>query len=94
MDIVEFFSELIEPPQESSLRIDLASLEKINAIENGELTAFGKILAKIPADHEIGSLLIYGAFLSSNNISTASILSENTIFNHTLGELIFIDLCN
>lgn len=94
LDIVGFFSELVVPPNESSLSFDLATLEKCNAIEKGKLSAFGKILAKIPADRNIGTLLIYSAFLSCNNISTASILSENSIFNYTLGKLILIDLCN
>ncbi|KAJ3272875.1 hypothetical protein HDV01_005198 [Terramyces sp. JEL0728] len=64
-DVMEFLGKALSPPSKENIQSALDLLEKLGAFdENGELTALGKHISKIPADVKIAKMLIYGTIFN------------------------------
>jgi HrpA-like RNA helicase len=70
MDIMGFFSTLIEPPSCSTVESAIDTLVDLNALdpETERLTPLGKHLTKLPMDAQLGKLLVYGALLGVGDV--------------------------
>lgn len=71
-----------EPPSPITLQRALHLLERIAAIEDGEITPLGKTLAALPVHPRLGRLLIEGAKygIAKQVASAAALLSERDVF--------------
>ena len=64
--IAEFLAQALTPPGPESVERAMQSLTLLGALRYGpgqELTALGRLLARLPADVRVGKFLIYGAGL-------------------------------
>ncbi|KAK3254708.1 hypothetical protein CYMTET_36081, partial [Cymbomonas tetramitiformis] len=61
-NVAEFLARAIEPPSEAAIRLAVAALQELAAVDSdGELTALGHHLAELPVDARIGKMMVYGA---------------------------------
>jgi ATP-dependent helicase HrpB len=76
----------LEPPREAAVDGALALLHRLGALADGDLTALGKALARLPLHPRLGRLLIEGRRLGQGErvALAAALLSERDPFSRSL----------
>jgi ATP-dependent helicase HrpB len=78
-----------EPPREAAVDGALALLHRLGALEDGNLTHLGKVLARLPLHPRLGRLLVEGRRLGQPDrvALAAALLSERDPFSHSFEEV-------
>lgn len=79
-EIKEFLARAIEPPPLDAVAEAIVALIEMNAFDgNGELTALGKILARLPIEPKLGKMIIMGCIFY---VGDAVSIISHSIFNY------------
>ncbi|KAJ3255633.1 hypothetical protein HK103_006158 [Boothiomyces macroporosus] len=83
-DVVDFLGKALSPPAKLNVQAAIELLENLKALnEQGQLTALGRHVSKIPADVKIAKMLIYSSIFNCVDpiLTIAASLSGKSPFN-------------